>query len=89
MRASSILVPMAAASIVAGSPLEFQERAVNTCTFNSVHSVVAKLNPTVATPYCQSLLKIATRTVNKTVRPSTPSKIVKVSTVSKTVTSTK
>ncbi|THY21760.1 hypothetical protein D6D01_06444 [Aureobasidium pullulans] len=89
MRASNILVPMAAAGIVAGSPLDFQERAANTCTIKSIQSVVTKLNPSVATPYCQSLLKISTKTVNKTVTPSVPSKVVKTATVSKTVTSTK
>ena len=88
MRASNILVPMAAASMVAGSPLDFQERAANTCTIKSVQSVVNNLSPTVATPYCQSLLKISTKTVDKTIKATSPSKIVVTATVSRTVTST-
>jgi hypothetical protein len=88
MRASNILVPMAAASMVAGSPLDFQERAVNTCTIKSIQSVVNNLSPSVATPYCQSLLKISTKTVDKTIKATSPSKIVVTATVSRTVTST-
>ncbi|KAH0356264.1 hypothetical protein KCU83_g1160, partial [Aureobasidium melanogenum] len=89
MRASNILLPIAAASLVAGSPLNFEERDTNTCTIKSIQSVVAKLNPSVATPYCQSLLKISTKTVTKTSKPSVPSKHVVTATVHKTVTSTK
>ena len=89
MRASNILVPMAAAGMVAGSPLDFQERAANTCTIKSIQSVVTKLSPSVATPYCQSLLKVSTKTVNKTIKAPTPSKHVVTATVSKVVTSTK
>ena len=89
MRASNILIPMAAAGMVAGSPLDFQERAANTCTIKSIQSVVTKLSPSVATPYCQSLLKISTKTVNKTIKAPTPSKHVVTATVSKIVTSTK
>jgi hypothetical protein len=88
MRASNILVPMAAASMAAGSPLDFQERAVNTCTIKSIQSVVNNLSPSVATPYCQSLLKISTKTVDKTIKATSPSKIVVTATVSRTVTST-
>lgn len=88
MRTSNILVPIAAAGIVAASPLDFQERAVNTCTIKSIQSVVTQLNPSVATPYCQSLLKVSTKTVNKTIKPSTPSKIYKTASTTKTVTST-
>lgn len=89
MRASNILLPMAAAGMVAGSPLDFQERAANTCTIKSIQTVVTKLNPSIATPYCQSLLKVSTKTVNKTIKAPTPSKHVVTATVSKTVTSTK
>ncbi|KAG9583279.1 hypothetical protein KCU97_g10702, partial [Aureobasidium melanogenum] len=89
MRASDILLPIAAASLVAGSPLNFEERDANTCTIKSIQSVVAKLNPSVATPYCQSFLKISTKTVTKTLKPSVPSKHVVTATVHKTVTSTK
>ncbi|KAH0368681.1 hypothetical protein KCU65_g3837, partial [Aureobasidium melanogenum] len=88
MRASDILLPIAAASIVAGSPLVFEERAANTCTIKSIQSVVTKLNPAIATPYCQSLLKISTKTITKTLKPSIPSKHVVTATVHKTVTST-
>jgi hypothetical protein len=88
MRASNILVPIAAASLVAGSPLGFQERAVDTCTIRSIQTVVNNLSPSVATPYCQSLLKVSTKTVNKTVKAATPSKVIVTATVSKTVTST-
>ncbi|KAG9840725.1 hypothetical protein KCU98_g8634, partial [Aureobasidium melanogenum] len=88
MRASDILLPIAAASMVAGSPLNFEERDANTCTIKSIQSVVTKLSPSVATPYCQSLLKISTKTVIKTLKPSVPSKHVVTATVHKTVTST-
>ena len=89
MRASDILLPIAAASIVAGSPLNFEDRDANTCTIKSIQSVVTKLNPSVAVPYCQSLLKVSTKTVTKTLKPSIPSKHVVTATVSKTVTSTR
>lgn len=89
MRASDILLPIVAAGMVAGSPLNLEERGANTCTIKSIQSVVTKLNPSVATPYCQSLLKISTKTVTKTLRPSITSKHVVTATVSKTVTSTK
>lgn len=89
MRASNILLPIAAASMVAGSPLNFEERDANTCTIKSIQSVVTKLSPSVATPYCQSLLKVSTKTVTKTLKPSVPSKHVVTATVHKTITSTK
>ncbi|KAK6007348.1 hypothetical protein QM012_006356 [Aureobasidium pullulans] len=89
MRASGILLPLAAASMVAGSPLNFEERDANTCTIKSIQSVVTKLSPSVAAPYCQSLLKISTKTVTKTLKPSTPSKHVTTATVTKKVTSNK
>ncbi|KAH0187029.1 hypothetical protein KCU99_g1355, partial [Aureobasidium melanogenum] len=88
MRASNILLPIAAASMVAGSPLNFEERDANTCTIKSIQSVVTKLSPSVATPYCQSLLKVSTKTVTKTLKPSVPSKHVVTATVHKTITST-
>ncbi|KAG9524474.1 hypothetical protein KCU93_g6218, partial [Aureobasidium melanogenum] len=89
MRASNILLPIAAVSMVAGSPLNFEERDANTCTIKSIQSVVTKLSPSVATPYCQSLLKVSTKTVTKTLKPAVPSKHVVTATVHKTITSTK
>ncbi|KAH0399264.1 hypothetical protein KCU89_g6386, partial [Aureobasidium melanogenum] len=88
MRASNILLPIAAVSMVAGSPLNFEERDANTCTIKSIQSVVTKLSPSVATPYCQSLLKVSTKTVTKTLKPAVPSKHVVTATVHKTITST-
>jgi len=85
MRTTSLLLPFAVVGLVAASPLEDRAATPSACgtSHPKIHSAIKNAKPTIATPYCQSVMKKTTKTMTKTA-----SKVATV-TVHKTVSATK
>lgn len=91
MRTSALLLPLAAAGLVAASPIEERAATPSACgtSHPKIHSAIKNAKPSIITPYCQSIMHKTTKTVTKTASKVATVTVHKTVSAAKTVTNTK